>query len=235
MSTRHANPAAKNPATFGRVNVPLADVWRRPVEGWARLSPAAELRLRQTQVAATDLPFRLLRTEKNCRLVQLADRTFGWLPEAQITPVENYSGWPEKFFFAPREQFTAALPIPAAVQKWLQKYAATPYLWGGTTPAGIDCSGFVQAFYRHFFDRLLPRNSRTQRKCGSRVRLAELGDFDLLFFEHKKSARSHVGLYFAGEVWHFCLDNCGLTHESLASLSTRYFFRTARRLIQPAT
>ena len=76
-------------------------------------------------------------------------------------------------------------------------YLGTPYRYGGTTPDGFDCSGFV----RHVFSENgipLGRSSRDQALEGKAVSLSALKPGDLLFFNmhHRKHAWiDHVGLY----------------------------------------
>lgn len=68
-----------------------------------------------------------------------------------------------------------------------------PYVNGGATPEGFDCSGFVQyVFGRH--GRLLPRETREQFRVGSPVNRDELAPGDLVFFSTIAPGASHVGI-----------------------------------------
>ncbi len=79
----------------------------------------------------------------------------------------------------------------------------TPYLWGGRTPWGIDCSGFSQLFYRlQGVD--LPRDASQQVRCGYDIFLQEAQAGDLAFFE-KEGRVTHVGIL---------LDNKTIIHAS---------------------
>tara|TARA_Y100001954_G_C15735939_1_gene565811 strand:+ start:568 stop:1311 length:744 start_codon:yes stop_codon:yes gene_type:complete len=82
-------------------------------------------------------------------------------------------------------------------EKWFlklaKKYLNSPYMWGGRTPNGIDCSGYTQMVYR-FFNIKLPRDSKEQAQLGKKLNNnlnAQLGD--LAFFGNKKSI-NHVGI-----------------------------------------
>ena len=83
-----------------------------------------------------------------------------------------------------------------------KKYLGVPYLWGGTTPAGFDCSGLVQYAYAQV-GVSLPRTSREQFHVGTYIppgRLDLLGPGDLVFFGYHGDADQihHVGMYVGG-------------------------------------
>lgn len=73
-------------------------------------------------------------------------------------------------------------------------FLGVPYLWGGTTPAGFDCSGLVQYCYREVFNIELPRTTYYQCDVGVEVPFEELLPGDLLFFADGGDVH-HVAMY----------------------------------------
>ncbi|MBV4419305.1 C40 family peptidase [Clostridium tyrobutyricum] len=87
-----------------------------------------------------------------------------------------------------------AVPVSSnAVVAYASNFLGTPYLWGGTTPAGFDCSGFTQYVYRHFGINL-GRTTYNQIKDGYAVSRDELQPGDLVFYGQGGSP-SHMGIY----------------------------------------
>lgn len=78
--------------------------------------------------------------------------------------------------------------------KLIAYYKDRPYLWGGRSYAGIDCSGLSQAIYRHFGVDL-PRDAYQQVQLGENVDfIAEIKPGDLAFFDNAEGRITHVGI-----------------------------------------
>ncbi len=75
-----------------------------------------------------------------------------------------------------------------------QEFVGTPYVWGGTSRSGVDCSGLVYSLYSPY-EPNLPRTSYGQFTVGSSVTRADLAPGDLVFFDTDGSGASHVGIY----------------------------------------
>lgn len=74
-----------------------------------------------------------------------------------------------------------------------------PYVWGGATPSGFDCSGLIQWVYGQA-GLTIPRTSREQKKAGVQIPLSQAQPGDLLLYTYYGSAdnpppANHIGLY----------------------------------------
>ncbi|TCP55451.1 cell wall-associated NlpC family hydrolase [Tumebacillus sp. BK434] len=74
------------------------------------------------------------------------------------------------------------------------QYQGVPYRYGGTTPGGFDCSGFIQFVYQQLGVEL-PRTTYAQLGAGVQVSQANLQPGDLIFFSCGGVATSHAGIY----------------------------------------
>ena len=172
-------------------------------EDWQKRATALSL---GADILTTDGRRRLptgARVALRCGVVELADGQRGAVAGGNVR----------------REQELRAearhLALPELAQKW---YAGAPYLWGGRTEWGIDCSGLVQAVYAAR-DIKLPRDSDQQFGAGREVRVASDGGGyeagDLLFFAERGRV-SHVALWAGtGRIVHSALSRGGVGGDNL--------------------
>jgi cell wall-associated NlpC family hydrolase len=84
----------------------------------------------------------------------------------------------------------ARAPLGVRVVDYARRMVGVPYVWGGDSPAGFDCSGFVRFVYAHF-GVSLAHSSYAQFDRGRVVSRAGLRPGDLVFFDEL----GHVGIY----------------------------------------
>ena len=84
------------------------------------------------------------------------------------------------------------------IVKVARRFLGTPYLWGGKTPYGIDCSGFVQTVFKSFGIEL-PRDAHLQEKFLQNYKIADdkIQNGDLLFFKENDKV-THVAISTSG-------------------------------------
>jgi hypothetical protein len=93
----------------------------------------------------------------------------------------------------------------AEIIRETRKLLGTPYLWGGLTSLGVDCSGLVQIIFGRF-DINLPRDTKDQIRVGKSVARSDIKKGDLVFFKR------HVGI---------AIDRATIIHSSVGSGGVR--------------
>ena len=113
------------------------------------------------------------------------------------------------------------------------EYINTPYVWGGTSKSGIDCSGFVQTVMYNAFNVSLPRTSFEQSLIGDDVSTENLQFGDLLFFDTMHKGRvTHVAIYLKDGYFAHSGSHTGV---AIASLNDDFYagtFLRAKRVIR---
>lgn len=79
-----------------------------------------------------------------------------------------------------------------------QKYLGIPYVWGGASPEGFDCSGLMQYVFNSQGIEI-PRTSQEQQKFATAISIAEIKPGDLVF--NKESDSTHVGMYIGNDMY----------------------------------
>ena len=105
-----------------------------------------------------------------------------------------------------------------------------PYVWGGATPKGFDCSGFTRYVYaQHGIS--LPRTAERQYRTGAAVAARNLRPGDLVFFSTIAPGPSHVGLAIGdGRFVHAPSERGEVRVESLGARYWRRRYLGARRI-----
>ena len=180
---------------------------REQVEAWNRgpllvVTAFEDLILEQPQADAQPVSdvvlcdlVRKIGEEGDWCKVELPDQRTGFLPRKAAT---DYHAWKQ-----------ARQPTAENIERTARRFIGRPYLWGGNSPKGFDCSGFSKTvFYLNGID--LMRDSSQQARQGVAVPLdgdlSQLKKGDLLFFGHrarrgKPERVVHVGIYLGNKLF----------------------------------
>lgn len=112
-----------------------------------------------------------------------------------------------------------------------KKYLGVPYSWGGSTPAGFDCSGYVQyVFKQHGIT--VPRTTELQVQVGSYIQKSNLSPGDLVFLQNTyRAGISHVGIYIGNDQMIHASSSKGVTISNLSNSYYLEHYHSARQLI----
>jgi cell wall-associated NlpC family hydrolase len=124
-------------------------------------------------------------------------------------------------------------PGPGEVLATAERFLGVPYLWGGCTPLGLDCSGLVQLVYR-LLGIALPRDAHQQAACGEPAARGSPVPGDLLFFGRDGSGQggvTHVGIARGDGAFIHAAGGRGVQVNRLAEEEYSARFRLARRIV----
>ena len=133
----------------------------------------------------------------------------------------------------PRPAPDPNLPLGEQVVEFARGYLGSRYVWGGSSPAGFDCSGFVSYVMRNF-DITLRRVANDQfNNDGTRISRDELAPGDLVFFSSNNGRSiTHVGIYVGDNYFiHSSSARNGVIISSLNSAWHRSTWAGANRVL----
>jgi cell wall-associated NlpC family hydrolase len=130
------------------------------------------------------------------------------------------------------DQEKVATPAQKGVIQTALSLLGTPYRFGGTTPQGFDCTGFINYVYRHSVGIVLPRESHSLIRAGKSVSAIDLQPADLVYFKIEHQKPLHAGIYIGnGKFIHAPSSKGRVNIQSLGMDYWRTRFIAARRVI----
>lgn len=125
-----------------------------------------------------------------------------------------------------------ATSASSSIVSTAKNYLGVPYVWGGTSPYGFDCSGFVQYVYKQH-GYTLNRTANAQTANGISVSRDSLRPGDLVFFEktYNTYGASHVGIYIGDGQFIHASSVRGVTISSLYESYYNSKYYCARRIV----
>lgn len=129
-----------------------------------------------------------------------------------------------------RAEVTPALAEAAEIVRRARLLEKTPYLWGGMSRAGIDCSGLTYVAYR-MSGVTIPRDADQQFQVGQAVPPEELLPGDLVFFGEPGDI-THVGIYAGAGTLVHASSGAGVVQSPLFEGWYKQYYRGARRILK---
>lgn len=152
--------------------------------------------------------------------------------KAKASPPATQPAYPITKVKAPktRPSLSSKTQIPAILST-AKTYVGVPYKFGGTTPKGFDCSGYIQyVFAKHQVS--LPRSADDQFKVGKNVNAKNLEVGDLVFFSTYEKGASHCGIYAGNGKFIHVSTSKGVRIDELKDAYWKPKYLGAKRLVK---
>ncbi len=143
----------------------------------------------------------------------------------------------DKYNLDPDENdFEAGTPKEKMLMEII-KYLNVPYLYGGNSKSGIDCSAFTQNIYKKTLSTNLFRTARDQYKQGEVIsNMEDLKFGDLVFFDTREDVKpGHVGIYIGDNLFAHASTKKGVTISSITHSYYKARFMGGRRIKPEST
>jgi cell wall-associated NlpC family hydrolase len=173
------------------VIAPVSDVWTAPPA--ANTEPTSDQR--ETQVLFGEVVFVHASSGPWVRIEAVEQPEY-----THHQRWEGYPGWVLKKALGPLPTKTTVPSKPRGVIPFAKTFLGTPYLWGGMTKKGIDCSGLVHVAYRQHGLKI-PRDAYEQWMKAKPITRAALRPADLIFSSKDENPKkiTHVAIYLGGD------------------------------------
>lgn len=137
-----------------------------------------------------------VQTLKNGKQVNVSKKTVVNGTTWYYGTASGKSGWMNaKYFATSKSAVTKVSNSVSSAISYGERFLGVPYVWGGTTPSGFDCSGFTSYVYRNALGKSLPRTSAAQYSASKKISKSNLQAGDLVFFNTSGGGVSHVAIY----------------------------------------
>ncbi len=194
----------------------------RPTEGREVRIAALRGRLRQKPSHQSEV---LLTAYMNSRLA-VVDEKDGWYRVA-LPGGKGRSAW-----ISQEETIEGFYSLSGdSLVNLAEQFVGVPYLWGGMSVLGIDCSGLTYTAYA-MHGLLIPRDADEQFQCGMEVELEDLQAGDLVFFGRGERV-THVGIYDGEGSFVHASSARGVRVQRLEATLGTIHYLGARRVIEP--
>ncbi|HTB52292.1 MAG TPA: NlpC/P60 family protein [Ferruginibacter sp.] len=108
-----------------------------------------------------------------------------------------------------------------ALYQFIDNWLGTPYMYGGCTKDGVDCSSFTAQLMQQIFNISIPRTAREQYQACIRIHKQNLKEGDLVFFNTMgRHSISHVGIYLGN---HYFVHSSTSSGVMISNLDEDYF------------
>lgn len=121
--------------------------------------------------------------------------------------------------------------IKSRIVSTAARYLGVPYVWGGVTPDGFDCSGFVQFVYA-MQGISLPRTADMQYEIGAMISSQQLQPGDIVYFSTYAPGPSHNGIYIGGGRFISATSSRGIVSDRLDSSYWGARYIGAQRIVR---